>query len=213
MEFMEARPLAVRYASPWVVALDVTAKAVLLLLLVRIAMDPAWGNLEGKAPGTRALTYPLIAFVIPSVYLARGSRGGYPWTADLLVTIPAFSDVLGNRLDLYDQVVWFDDWMHFMNTGLLCAAVVILSGVSGATLRRRLELSVASGMTLALTWELWEYYAFVTNSAESATAYGDTVVDLALGWAGAVVAALLVGVFHPVEQRTAAPVDRRPGVR
>ena len=69
----------------------------------------------------------------------------------------------------------------------------------GASLRRRLELSVASGMTLALAWELWEYYAFVTNSSESATAYGDTVLDLALGWAGAVVAALLVGAFHPVD--------------
>lgn len=197
MESAEVRPVAVRGdTSTWVVALDVTAKVVLLLLMARVALDPAWGNLEGKAPGTRALTYPLLALVVPAVFLGRASLGRYPWAADLLVTVPAFSDVLGNRLDLYDRLSWFDDWMHFMNTGLLCAAILILSGASRASLRRRLELGIASGMTLALAWELWEYYAFVTKSAESATAYGDTVGDLTLGWAGAVVAALFVGVSH-----------------
>lgn len=44
-----------------VVALDVCAKVLLVLAPTR-AMDPAWGNLEGKSPGTRALTYPLLAF-------------------------------------------------------------------------------------------------------------------------------------------------------
>ena len=100
-----------------------------------------------------------------------------------------------------------------MNTALLCAAVLLLNEASRTSLRRRLELAIASGMTLALAWELWEYYAFVTNSAESATAYGDTVGDLTLGWAGAVVAALLVGVSHPRTRMSSVPVDRRPGIR
>jgi len=160
------------------------------------------------------VTYPLLSLVVPAVFLLRDPpRGGYPWVADLLMTVPAFSDVLGNRLDLYDRLSWFDDWMHFMNTALLCAAVLLLNEASRTSLRRRLELAIASGMTLAMAWELWEYYAFVTNSAESATAYGDTVGDLTLGWAGAVVAALLVGVSHPRTRMSSVPVDRRPGIR
>lgn len=191
-----AVPATFAVTFPVVAVVDVAAKAVLLLLMMRVALDPAWGNLEGKAPGTRAVTYPLLALLVPAVHLVRPWSGRYPWGADLLVTIPAFSDVLGNRLDLYDRVSWFDDLMHFANTGFLSAAVVVLCGAAGAPVRQRLVLAVASGMTMALAWELWEYVAFVTRSKEVSTAYADTIVDLTLGWAGAVLAALLVGVLH-----------------
>lgn len=189
----ENRPVTVRgSAATWLAVLDLTAKVVLLMVVVRVGLDPAWGNLEGKAPGTRALTYPLLALLVPALFVLRPSPGRYPWGADLLVTLPGFSDLLGNRLDLYDRVLWFDDLVHVANTGLLSAAILVLCGAAHAPVWRRLELAVASGMTLSLAWELWEYYAFVTRSGEAATAYADTVGDLVLGWAGAVVAALVV---------------------
>ena len=103
----------------WVVLLDVTAKVVLVLALARVAVDPAWGNLEGKSPTTRAVTYPMLAFVVPVGHLWLRSGRPYPWVADLLVTLPAFSDILGNRFDLFDRVVWFDDLLHFVATGPL----------------------------------------------------------------------------------------------
>ena len=34
----------------WVVGLDVLAKVVLLVAMARVAVEPEWGNLEGKAP-------------------------------------------------------------------------------------------------------------------------------------------------------------------
>lgn len=182
-----------RRGPGWVVALDVVAKVLLLVVVTRIAVDPGWGNLEGKAPGTRALTYPLLALLVPVGHLLLRPTRPYPWTADLLLTLPGFSDLLGNRLDLYDRVRWFDDLMHLVDTGALAAAVVLLAGAAHAPLRRRLELAVASGMTLALAWEVWEYAAFVTRSGEVSTAYADTIGDLSLGWVGAVAAALLVG--------------------
>jgi len=181
----------------WVVVLDLAAKALLLIIVTRVAMDPGWGNLEGKAPGTRILTYPMLALVVPASHLLVRPFRCYPWGADLLLTVPCFSDVLGNRLDLYDEVAWFDDAIHVVNTGLISAAVVVLSGVAAASPRRRLEVAVAAGMTASLAWEVWEYYAFVTRSGEVGTAYADTVGDLALGWVGAVVAGLLVGVVRP----------------
>ncbi|MBC2935164.1 hypothetical protein [Nocardioides sp. zg-1228] len=187
-----------RVVPSWVIVLDLLAKVVLVLAMARVAIDPAWGNLEGKAPGTRAVTYPLLAFLVPLVYWLRRPAGPYPWLADLMVTVPAFSDILGNRLDLYDQVVWFDDLVHFVNTGLLGAAAVIFSGAVEAPLRRRLEVSVSVAMTLGVAWEVWEYLAFVTRSGEAGTAYADTVGDLTLDWMGAVLAAVLLGLpgFH-----------------
>ena len=191
------RPAEAMSAPTWVAALDVLAKVLLLAAMARVAVDPGWGNLEGKAPGTRAMTYPLLALVVPVWHLTRRPGRPYPWVTDLLVTLPAFSDILGNRLDLFDRVLWFDDVMHAVNTGALAAAVVLLTGAADDPLARRLEVAVASGMTLALVWEMWEYAAFVTRSAEVGSAYADTLGDLVLGWGGCVVAALVTGRDRP----------------
>ncbi|MFA6575329.1 MAG: hypothetical protein WCS84_07895 [Nocardioides sp.] len=176
-----------------VTVLDVVAKVVLLLLLALVAVNPEWGNLEGKAPVTRAVTYPMFAFILPLVWAAfLRTRRPFPWVADLLVTLACFSDILGNRLDLYDQITWFDDWMHFMDTGLVSAAVVILTLDHTATRAAVVERAIASGLTASLAWELFEYASFVTRSSELTWAYADTLGDLTLGWLGSVLAALLI---------------------
>jgi hypothetical protein len=184
-----------RPAPTWVVVADLVAKVLILLAVTRVALDPGWGNLEGKAPFARAVTYPMLALLVPLLHALRvlgDGRRTYPWGADLLVTVPAFSDLLGNRLDLYDRVPWFDDVIHLASTAALSAGVLLLSGAAAAPLWHRLEVAVAAGLTLSLAWELWEFSAFVTRSAESSTAYADTLGDLALGWVGAVLAAGLV---------------------
>lgn len=178
---------------PLVVAvLDVLGKGVLLTSLVVVLVDPAWGNLEGKAPTARALTYPLIAFAVPLWWHLRRPARPYPWLADLLLTVVAFSDILGNRLDLYDQVTWFDDVMHVAAVTCVAAALVLLTMHRTTSAVAVLERSVALGMTAALAWELFELVAFVTRSAELPSAYADTLGDLLAGWCGTVLAALLV---------------------
>jgi hypothetical protein len=203
---------APRPAPVWVVVADLVAKVLLVLAVSRVAIDPDWGNLEGKAPVARAVAYPMLALVVPLLHALRGLRSGggqgrpYPWGADLLVTVPAFSDLLGNRLDLYDRVPWFDDAIHLANTAALSAGVLLLTGTAAAPLWHRLAVAVAAGMTLSLAWELWEYSAFLARSAEATTAYGDTLGDLALGWLGAVLAAGLVrapdGTSGPAAHRS-----------
>lgn len=173
-------------------AADVLTKAVLVLFLALVIVDPSWGNLEGKAPTQRALTYPLVAFAIPLWWLVARPRAEYPWLADLLLTLTGFSDILGNRLDLYDNVVWFDDWMHFMNLALIAAAVVLLWPPRSVGWLSLSERAVAAGLTASLIWEVFEYYSFVTRSSEYAWAYSDTLGDLVLGWLGAVLAATAV---------------------
>ncbi len=173
--------------------LDMTAKAGLVVLLGMALAYPDLGNMRDKAAGLRAVGYPMLSFALPALwFLFWRDRSPFPWLADMLVTITCFTDVLGNRLDLYDTVVWFDDWMHFMNTGLLAAAVVLL------TLRRTpsfgvvLERALSFGVTAAVAWEIAEYFAFLSTSTERNGAYADTLGDLALGTLGVVLAAAAV---------------------
>ncbi|MER6970899.1 hypothetical protein ABT304_07590 [Nocardioides sp. NPDC000445] len=186
--------------SDAIVFLDLAAKMLLVLLLIRVTLDPTWGNLEGKAPFARAVLYPMLAFVIPVVWAVRG-RGDsyYPWVADLLVTAACFGDILGNRLDLYDAIVWFDDVSHFAATGQFSAAAVLLTMHHG-TFGQVLERAIAIGMTCSIGWELFEYFSFVTRSSELRWAYRDTIGDLTLGWLGSFTAAAVITAYWRLTQ-------------
>jgi hypothetical protein len=110
---------------------------------------------------------------------------------DILLVAPFLVDVVGNTFDLYDSIDWWDDANHFVNWALLSLAVGQL------LLRLRLErleafvIVVGAGAVMAILWELGEYFAFIRNSPELATAYEDTLGDMVLGLSGSVVAALL----------------------
>lgn len=172
---------------------NVFAKGALVLLLVLALLYPDQGNMRDKAAGMRAVGYPLISFTVPVLWWTLWcERISFPWLTDLLITITCFTDILGNRMDLYDTVVWFDDWMHFMNTGLLAAAFILLTLPRDVGLGRVLERALAFGATAAIAWELAEFFAFISESSERELAYADTLGDLALGAAGAVLAAVVI---------------------
>ncbi len=172
---------------------NVFAKGALVLLLLLAVLYPDQGNLRDKAAGMRAVGYPLISFTLPFLWWTLWrERMAFPWLSDLLVTITCFTDILGNRMDLYDTVVWFDDWMHFANTGLLAAAFILLTLPRDIGFGRVLERALAFGATAAIAWELAEFFAFVSKSTEREFAYADTLGDLSLGAAGAVVAAVVL---------------------
>ncbi|AXT84964.1 hypothetical protein C6I20_07045 [Aeromicrobium sp. A1-2] len=200
--------VATRHVAPPVVrSLDLSAKALLILLLVTALLFPDLGNMKEKAAGLRAVTYPLLAFTIPALwYTFWRDRASFPWVADLLVTVTCFTDTLGNRMNLYDTISWFDDWMHFMNTGLLTAGVILLTLHRSATLSATLERALAFGVTAAVSWEMAEYFAFISKSSERRGAYTDTLGDLALGTIGTIVAAFVVhGMWQRGRFASAAP--------
>ena len=172
---------------------NVFAKGALLLLLFLVVAYPEQSHLRDKAAGLRAVGYPLVSFAVPVLWWTLWrDRMSFPWLPDLLITITCFTDILGNRLDFYDTIVWFDDWMHFMNNGLLAAAVILLTLPRSSTLGRTLERALAFGATAAIVWEVGEYFAFISRSTERTFAYADTLGDLALGTLGAVVAGVVV---------------------
>lgn len=191
---MSSLALDTRYPAPaFVRGADISAKAGLLLLLAAAILYPSMGNLEGKGATARAIGYPLLAFTVPLIWFVFWrKRASFPWTADLLVTITCFTDILGNRMDLYDKISWFDDWMHFMNTGMLAAAVILLTMHRSTPLGAMIERALAFGVTAALFWEVAEYYAFLRFSPERVGAYTDTLGDMVLGTFGCVVAAVIV---------------------
>ena len=189
--------------------IDVAIKVALLAMLLLAVALPDLPQFSGKGIGARLIGYPLAALIVPVAWLVfkrqRPQSGAdYPFAADILVTLPFAIDTLGNALDLFDTIDWWDDAMHYLNWALL------MGGVGSLLLRLRPPLRpwvlagliAGWGSLIAVLWEVGEYYAFIRNSSELATAYTDTLGDLALGTLGGVTAARRLSV------RAATRTDR-----
>jgi hypothetical protein len=173
--------------------LDLAVKATLVLLLA----FGAFSGLErfaGKAFGWRLVGYSVAAFLVPAIWAARGRRGSYPFVADILFVLPFLIDTIGNALNLYDTIDWWDDANHFVNWALLSgalAAALARTHIRGAEL---FGLVVGFGGVTAILWEIGEYFAFIRNSSELTTAYTDTLGDMALGLSGSALTATIAVV-------------------
>lgn len=162
-------------------------------LVVGLTALGAFGGLERfeeKGFGWRLLWYPAAVLALPVLWRALKKRGPYPFLADALITFPFFVDVMGNVLNLYDTIDWWDDANHFANWLFLSLGVGVL------LLRTRYEplalagFVLAFGASLAIVWELGEYLTFIrTNEDEFDTAYTDTLGDLTFDLVGALLAA------------------------
>jgi hypothetical protein len=181
----------------WWFWLDVALKALLVGLLLLAVLRPDLPQFEGKAMTGRAIAYPLAAVIVPVVwwFVGRPRRASYPYALDILLVLPFLIDVVGNALDLYDSIDWWDDLNHFVNWGLLTAAfgqLLVRLPIGRLT---AVGLAIGFGGVTAILWEFAEYFTFIRNSTELDTAYTDTLGDLALGLSGSVVAALATGAL------------------
>ena len=172
-----------------------TTDVALKLALVGLLAFGAFSGLqqfEGKAFGGRLIAYPIAVMVLPVAWHLFARPRPFPHVADILITAPFFIDVAGNAADLYDTVEWWDDANHFFNWALLSAGAGLLVPRGQLASWQLAGLVIGFGAASAIIWELAEYVAFIRNSPELATAYEDTLGDLALGTLGSVVAAVLV---------------------
>jgi hypothetical protein len=176
-----------RPAASWI---DLVVKVALVALLA----FGAFSGLErfaGKAFGWRLAGYSIAALLVPAVWVFRGRRLPYPYLADILFVLPFLIDTIGNALDLYDTIDWWDDANHFVNWALVTGAV------AAALLRTRVNraelfaIVVGFGAVTAILWEIGEYFAFIRNSSELRTAYTDTLGDLSLGLSGSTLSGVL----------------------
>ena len=182
--------------------LDVAVKASLVLLLAFGAFS-GLDRFAGKAFGWRLIGYSIAAGLVPAIWAIRGRHPPYPYLVDTLFVLPFLIDTIGNALDLYDTIDWWDDANHFVNWALLSSSVGV------ALLRTRLPPLVLFGLVAgfggvtAILWELGEYFAFIRRGTELATAYTDTLGDEALGLTGAALAGLVVALVERRRLRAA----------
>ena len=158
-------------------------------------------------------TYPIAALVVPVIWATRARRiaefnkldvfdeVGLPFAADILLTLPFLIDTVGNAVDFYDSISWWDDVNHLVNWALLFGAVGALAWRSNVRPWQTLVYVVGFGAVTAILWELAEYIAFIRFSSELNTAYVDTLGDMALGLSGSVLAGL-AAALTPHRQRT-----------
>ena len=151
---------------------------------------------EGKAFGARLIAYPLATLIVPAAWWLGSRRPPYPYAADILITLPFLIDTLGNVFDLYDTIEWWDDANHFVNWALLTAAFGQFLLRLPLGVLNTFALAVGFGAVTAILWEFGEYFAFIRDSPELATAYTDTLGDLALGLTGSTVAAFVTAGFR-----------------
>ena len=172
---------------------DIAAKALLVGLLIFGAVSPTdLAQFVGKAMTGRAIAYPLATMLVPIGWWLFAQERPFPFAADLLITAPFLIDTVGNTLNLYDSVDWWDDANHFINWALLTAGFVLLVRWSDLSVLVAGLLGIGFGATTAILWELLEYFTFIRNSPELATAYTDTLGDLGLGLARSVTASTLI---------------------
>ncbi len=81
-----------------------------------------------------------------------------------------------------------------VNWALLSGAIGVLARRSRIRSWETLAFVVGFGAVTAILWEVAEYFAFIRRSPELATAYTDTLGDLALGLTGSVLAGLVAAL-------------------
>jgi len=176
--------------------IDLAAKFALVLLLVHAVAFPDLPQYHGKGIVSRLVTYPISALLVPGIWWLgrRRWRGrAYPYVIDLCVVAPFLIDTLGNALNLYDTITWWDDAMHFV-TWVPWVTAFGLAIRSRGHLRRFdvAAITIGFGAVTHIAWELLEYVAFIrTNPNEFSTAYTDTLGDLLLSLCGSITGGLL----------------------
>ena len=173
-------------------AIDLAVKVATVGLLAWAILSPDLPQFQGKAFAGRAIAYPVALLALPFLWWLLGRRRlPFPVAADILLALPFLIDVAGNALDLYDTIEWWDDLNHLVNWALHTAAIGLLLRHGAWTPPTRVALAFGWAVTTAVLWEFAEYVTFVPNSPEAATAYADTLLDLALGMVGGLGAAIV----------------------
>lgn len=194
--------------------IDAAVKAGTVALLALAVVAPDLPQFQGKAFAGRAIAYPIALVVVPIAWwlFGRGrGRVAFPVATDILLGLPFLIDMTGNALNRYDTIEWWDDANHLGNWALHTSAIVLL-------VRGRLApggvaaVGIAWASTTAILWELAEYVAFVPNSPEAATAYQDTLGDLALGLIGGTAASVAIAwsMARPMAATSRARVESEP---
>ncbi|MCD4536448.1 hypothetical protein LRP67_20330 [Nocardioides sp. cx-169] len=167
---------------------DVLRWAALLSVVVAL---PPWGWVGGA----------LFFLVLGGCVIPRALEA--PAALDLSYCALLLFGAWAAQLDLYLRVGWLDVVVHAAATGLIAAmaylALVRLGALSlardPATPRWRLGrgvVTLALGTSLAVVWEMCEWFGHTQIDDRIQVGYADTMGDLVAGGVGSAVAAVLL---------------------
>jgi hypothetical protein len=180
--------------------IDLAVKIATIGLLVVAVLRPDLPQFQGKAFAGRAIAYTIALLLVPIGWWLFGrGRIPFPVASDILFGLPFLIDVAGNAANLYDTIEWWDDGNHFVNWALQTAAVGLVLRYAPWSWRVRAAMGFAYAVTAAVLWEFAEYVTFVPNSPEAASAYADTLGDIALGMLGGLATAIATARLPPIE--------------
>jgi hypothetical protein len=182
-------------------AVDLAVKVATVGLLAWAVFNPDLPQFQGKAFTGRAIAYPAALLVFPICWWLLGRRRiPFPIAADILFGLPFLIDVVGNALNLYDTIDWWDDANHLVNWALHTSAVGLLLRYGQWTPPTRVALAFGYAVTSAVLWEFAEFVTFVPNSPEAATAYADTLFDIFNGMIGGLIGAVVASRLPPLRR-------------
>ncbi|GIF01844.1 hypothetical protein [Paractinoplanes rishiriensis] len=155
--------------------------------------------------------------VLGVLVLSRTAKLPRPFDAAMGVTLVIATVAM--PAGWYETVAWADLPIHGTATGAIAAVVVMalirvdyLPPLQGSLLRRRraaiVMLVVMVGFTVGVLWEFWEWVATHVAGIVMVVGYTDTVADLAMDGAGALLAGLGVAAWASQGHSSQQPPSR-----
>ncbi len=193
--------------QPWTEPSGVVADLLRLAILVSGVVVLLSGQLEG---GLRFLGAFVLLLVPRRMAVPRPFDAAF--AAGLLIAAWA------NAAHWYEAAWWVDDVIHSFLPGvtaamlyLLLARTDVLPDLHDSTLVHRsfavVLLTVALGLAVAALWEMYEWTAVtVFDQTSINVGYDDTILDMALGGAGSVLAGVLLRAWGLSGHGTRRPV-------
>lgn len=172
----------------WQRALAVLANLVRLAALLSCVAAAVW---FGPAEVFRFVAV-FLGLLLPRW---ANAPAGFDFSFGLTVLVAAWIGVLG----WYEALRWWDVGVHFLATGAIaamayfvCSRFGIVPGIRETAVPHRsarlVVLPLAFGVATAAWWELWEWFGHNFLSEDIFVGYDDTILDLAAGTLGSLLA-------------------------
>ena len=153
----------------------------------------------------------ILALALPALLVPR-LLGVLPWF-DVLYGVTVSVAAWSNVLDLYRSIAWWDLVVHFVATGVIASVGYVAlqrSGVLPDRPRRRtaIVLLPTIGLAISAIWEMVEWLGKTFVDSEIFVTYPDTIGDMAVGGAGALLMGLVLARIR-IDRAANRAADRK----
>lgn len=149
--------------------------------------------------------------LVPSI-VQRSYRVTLPFEIDLLFTLSLFLHTfMGEGLDFYQKLWWWDKSLHFFNTAVIALIAFVIVYTLHYSRKVRLTIpmigvfTVSFALAVGALWEIGEFIVDGVFNKTTQNGLADTMWDLIQDFIGGVIVSIL-GMFYV---RYSKPEDRK----